>query len=460
LNNARPLHWPSVFQFVLSALAALGQFSIAAMLTLAGLLELIQGGFLGLETTQSFMMAASLLLTGMLVLPSAWYALRRLNRPNEPPPTPRKKGWLIPTLLLIFFLPPALLVGNLIARNDQVSWLLLPALNVLVVGLPIYWLVFISKRGLPGGSPQRQWGIFASGLILGPSIILVIEFLGLFMLGGIGMLAMIANPRLQQEVFFIVSRIPHAEPDPQVWLNILSPLLQKPLVIFSIFSFGAVIVPLVEEAFKPIGLWLLAGRRFTPAEGFVGGLLSGAGFALFENLGNASTGGETWALLVGTRITTALLHILTSGLTGWALSHALTRGRYFRLAFVYTLAVILHGIWNGLGIGSFWIDTFTPLSNQSINVDLVNSLVVIALGCLTAMNFILLLAFSRGLRKNLERTGISHGTTAEESNLSATVPPEPEMKLESDGMMSDPSDFTSPSEDIPPQEPTQKYKED
>jgi RsiW-degrading membrane proteinase PrsW (M82 family) len=83
----------------------------------------------------------------------------------------------------------------------------------------------------------------------------------------------------------------------------------------------------------------------TPVEGFTAGLLSGAGYALFESLALAS-GGEQWAALVFARIGTAGIHILTTGLTGWALVLAWRRRRFLRLAATYVFVVSVHGVWN------------------------------------------------------------------------------------------------------------------
>ena len=94
----------------------------------------------------------------------------------------------------------------------------------------------------------------------------------------------------------------------------------------------------------------MAGRNLTPAEGFTAGVLSGAGFALFENLGNASIGGEGWSTLVTVRISTVLLHVLTTGLTGWALASAWREKRYLRLGLAFTVSIALHGMWNGMAV--------------------------------------------------------------------------------------------------------------
>jgi RsiW-degrading membrane proteinase PrsW (M82 family) len=107
---------------------------------------------------------------------------------------------------------------------------------------------------------------------------------------------------------------------------------------------------MIEEIFKPIGVWFLVGQRISPAQGFGYGVISGAGFALFENLGNTSNGGDAWALLATSRISTLLLHCFTAGLVGWGLASAWTQRRYLRLAATYAIAVLVHGLWNGMAV--------------------------------------------------------------------------------------------------------------
>jgi hypothetical protein len=259
--------------------------------------------------------------------------------------------------------------------------------------------VMTGKRSLGGGSAQRQWGIFASGLVLGPIIILGIELLALLVVSMVGLIVIMRDPALMHEFSLIITRLTYAQPDQEVLLRILIPILKQPAVLAGIFGFAAVLVPLIEEALKPFGLWLMAGRRLTPAEGFVGGLISGAGFAFFENLFSTSAGGVTWALLASSRITTAMLHVLASGLVGWGLAHAWSRGRYFRLAFTYALAVTLHGMWNSLGIASFIVPYLDSPALKTLNLESLDGLIVIGLGLLALFNFILYLGFNRSLRR-------------------------------------------------------------
>lgn len=150
------------------------------------------------------------------------------------------------------------------------------------------------------------------------------------------------------ELSILADRLRQAGNSPQLIAHIISPYLKDPLVIFSAFTFAAVIVPLIEEAIKPLGVWFLAGSRLTPAEGFTAGILCGAGYALVESLTLSADSGNDWVSLVFARIGTAVVHILTSGLTGWALASAWREKRYFRLGVTYLGAVLLHGLWNGL----------------------------------------------------------------------------------------------------------------
>src|SRR4030095_3220829 len=120
----------------------------------------------------------------------------------------------------------------------------------------------------------------------------------------------------------------------------------------------AILVPALEEIFKPLGVWLLAGKLKSPAQGFTLGALSGAGYALIETIGVSSQTVE-WASLLFSRIGTGVLHITTSALMGAAIVLAWRERRYLWLLGIYILAVALHGLWNALAITY----TFSSLVN-------------------------------------------------------------------------------------------------
>ena len=131
---------------------------------------------------------------------------------------------------------------------------------------------------------------------------------------------------------------------------LLEPYLSNPKVLALAIGYIAVLVPLMEEIVKPIGVWLFARQIPTPAEGFVLGALSGAAYGLVESLGVSNVSGADWVTLVAARMGTGLLHIGASGLMGWGIVSMVQERRYLRGLLAYLGAVSLHGVWNGMTI--------------------------------------------------------------------------------------------------------------
>ena len=391
-------HWPSVFQFGLSLLAFINLFSFAVALAGLGLLQVYDSSILVYETLPIFLISAGTALSSLLLLPSAWYALLRLiGRPVvEPGRLGRVAQSLTKPVLLLLAIILAVLLGDFVSRSARLDWVLLPPLHVLAVGLPVLLLAYLGYRGLPTGSLQRSWGVFASGLVLGPLLTLGAELFAILVLLVLAGIYISMRPDLIQELVGLGEQLEQFRDAPERALPLVSPYLSQPAVIFTAFGFTAGIVPLIEELFKPVGVWLLAGRRLSAAEGFVSGVLSGAGFALFENLAFTSTGGE-WTASVILRMGTGLLHILTAGLTGWALALAWSHRRYLRLVVIFFCAVLLHAVWNSLAL----VTTVSILSLPAqIDTQSLASLAGVALLVITFVSFAILLGLNRALRKD------------------------------------------------------------
>jgi hypothetical protein len=402
-RSAYSFNWTSLFQLVFSALAAFFLMGVAALIALSSMIQFYTQGSGNQDLTQSFMIASSLAFVGVLILPSAWYAWKNISSPGPERSIKKEpQGFgLILTMLVLVAIPGALWLGNWVSQNDQLGWFILPFLNIIVNGLAMLWLVYIGIRGLNLGPPRHVWGIFSMGLVVSPVIILMIE---LFALVGFGILAFLwgtLTPEISNQFQVLIFHIQNVAPNPEAILHILMPLLLKPGILFLAFSFISVIVPIIEETFKPTGLWFLARQKLSPAQGFAYGVLCGAGFGLFENLGNTSAGGDTWALLASTRITTLLLHCLTTGLVGWALASAWSEKRYLRLGITYAFAIIVHGLWNGMAV----LSAISSLEGQ-VNINLpsnlpqIGNLATIGIIILGAINLILYISFNAGLRNS------------------------------------------------------------
>jgi hypothetical protein len=274
------------------------------------------------------------------------------------------------SLFSIILWPVIIGAGVLASRLTSLSWLLLPPFNLLAVGLPILWILSIGRRSLASGSPLRHWASFSVGVVLTPVLSFILEAL---LLAGVGVLAVILlaqNPSAAAEANRLVQRIINSNGDTETITRSLRPILSNPAVLFAGLAMMSGLIPMIEELLKPLPAWLLGRRLQTPAEGFVAGLLGGAGYALAESLGaSGAFDSNQWLGVVIGRAGTDLLHILTSGLMGLALYYAFQKGKYLRLVLTYLLVIVIHGSWNFFslwaGIYPFIIPTAPALTAAS-----------------------------------------------------------------------------------------------
>jgi len=144
-----------------------------------------------------------------------------------------------------------------------------------------------------------------------------------------------------------------ANPDPwSVTLDdeIIMWLIDEPWVILLILGYIVLVVPIIEEAVKTLAIWPLLRHRLTPAAAFIGGVLGGAGYGLFEAL-FLTQPGSLWATTMIARIGATLIHTFTAGVASWGLAHAVRERRWGRLGLAYFTAVGMHALWNAAAIG-------------------------------------------------------------------------------------------------------------
>jgi hypothetical protein len=387
------------------ALSLLAAFGLAIGAALAILFGLLVGVGLRSASTADpqmqllamFMLAGGLTTCALLLLPSAFYAWQRLSgRPVRRFPTlPR---FFRPNILILA-LPLVLLLGYEVAKVPAISWLFLPLLHVLAVGLPVLWIVSLAIRNLPLGSPQRLWGVFGSGLVLGPMLIMGLEIAALIGFVLIGILFLINQPGLMEQLSAMLESLQQGVTSQEELIQMLLPWLSRPGVILAVIAFAALIVPMIEESVKPIGVWLLAGFKLSPAAGFAAGALSGAGYAFFESLALAGSGAD-WTVSTITRIPTAVIHILNTALMGWALVLAWREKRYANLALIYLIVILIHGTWNGLALVSAVDSLLTQqgLPSPFAFLTWLGPIAPFLLGGMTIGAFTLLLWMNRRLR--------------------------------------------------------------
>lgn len=335
----------SLLQFGFSATFAVIFWGVGGVLALVGVFQFFEGGISEEFDLSFFLFAAGMGFLGGIMLLAAYFSLMGSLGRNVRLPSwaswknAGKKIWIFPIVFPI---------GYFVAINPDVAWFLLPPLHVIAVGLPILWFLSIGGRNLAGGSPQSLLGVFSVGLVFVPFIVILLEIvIGVIFLAFI--IALLAEqPGFMEGLTGLIDTIRASPlPAPETMFPFLKTyLVQSPVLLIGLFFIGGM-VPLVEEFFKPIGLLFLNRRDITPMKGFLAGMVSGAAFALFETMFQVVQGRE-WVLLIGGRMGTSLVHIVTTGIVGWGYALFVLERGYLRLIVHYLVAVCIHAIWNGV----------------------------------------------------------------------------------------------------------------
>lgn len=283
--------------------------------------------------------AAAVAAVALLGLPLLWQAWLRL-RGVAPPPWRTQRWWIGAALLVV---PALLLVGHLLSSarglptvlREPLLWLALSAFAALLLAL--------ATDGWSGLSRLRAWGHLVSGSWVATTLAMGLTVLAVFVIlvFGVVLLAALAPEELRE--LMRLARNPAALANTaqlMAWAT-------RPYVIAGALLIAAVVVPLIEELVKPIGVWVLWSRRPAPMAAYVGGALGGLGFALFEAFINSvNVGSDQWAGFIVGRLGTTVMHVWASALTGWGIGQ-LFAGQWLRAVLAYLSAVLVHGLWNG-----------------------------------------------------------------------------------------------------------------
>ena len=401
-------HWLSLFQVLLSGLGFLAFSAAGVLLLLLGLMARLGGSSMATQSLPFFSLGWICGLVSVLLAPSIVLSVMRLM--NTPLPAWHWGGEYRVAWLVMLAWPLAILAGTYLSRTGTLDWLFLPPLQLLAVGLPLWWLIELGRRGLPGNSPQRTWGLLSTGLLVSPAVAMLAELAAITGVLVMAVLWLSSQPGTAQQITLLAQRLANAGTDPEVILRILRPAAMQPSVLISVLLVASGLIPLIEELIKPLGLWVLVGKKLTPSQGFLAGLISGAAFALLESLTSlANPSGQAWLTLVLGRTGTGILHSVTTALMGWALASTWRDGRYLRLAGVYPLAVGLHSLWNLFGLLMALPVFLGPASVTGLVAVFLRlgQIAPLALLVLGALLFLILLGSNRRLRAESGKIGSS-----------------------------------------------------
>lgn len=399
----------TIAQLVVSLGGALASLTGIGFVFIADRYLQVQTGISRTSGMQSNLLIWLLLLLGISSLPSIVLSIRWLKG-IEPKQIDSNRWMTVANLLLVLW-AGALISGQFLQRNGSQAALLI-GVNLFVIALPLAWLLGFSLRKIKTGTWKRFWGAATGTFFLTLPLIILVE--GVILVGAVLAISAYAStvPGLQN-VLSKLSQLSTASPDQiDALINQITPVITTPGALYALlFAFG-LLIPLVEELFKPLMVWIFARRNLTPGQGFALGLISGASFALIESLFAISAAGGTDYLSIALgRTGTGLLHTFNTGMMGWALASTWRDGKELRLALTYGGAALLHGTWNSLaivmGFGSLPLKLQTGFSSIAASSPWI-------LGLLAVWMLTILFVMNRKLADEENRPLTSDSTSSED----------------------------------------------
>jgi hypothetical protein len=387
-------HIPSLLGLLLFTFVGILALGLAALLGTVTLIKTMTG--VQMEVRELTLIAVAIF-EALLLLAAGYVSLQKfLQKPcADVASTFSIKAWQI--LLCLVVAGAAIWLGSLVLENEPVNWLLLPILTLPAVFLPIVVLFGLGSRGITLGPRWRVWNILGISMTLVPFLTFLLEVLVVLFVLFVVILYISSQPALMAQVERLSLQVYTIGNDPEALLQLVAPLLLRPGLMAISVLFFSVLIPMVEELVKPLGVWLFGNQISTPAQGFALGALCGAAFALLETFG-VSAQSEDWSTVLLSRLGTDILHVTTAALMGAAIVYAIQERRYLRLLGFYVLCVFLHGLWNGLAIlFTFSSVAGTYLPNNPLNG--LDSLLVVALGLLAIFLLTLLFFSNRRMKK-------------------------------------------------------------
>jgi hypothetical protein len=325
---------------------------------------------------------------------SAVFHLQGRSMPGLKPSTQR----IIRVALIVVWILSIL--GVLLISRFQALNLITSLLIIPLVLVPILFFFWIGARNLSLGNRPRVWGAVAFNFSIMMPVVLLAELVLLFFIFIIAAVWLAGQPELLSQIMMYADQISNGLMEPLEAEQLITDLISRPIFLNGSILVVAILVPLLEELFKPMAIWFLAGKHLTPSQGFVGGLIGGACFAMLESLGAVGIPAESeWLMLLFGRTGTGLLHVTLSGLVGWGFASAFYNRNWGRAIATYLGAVTIHGLWNFFALLS-GIVPILPISEEMNNLPvLLGQIGVFVLVALFVINLVLLFSVNRQLQQ-------------------------------------------------------------
>jgi len=283
---------------------------------------------------------------GLCGLPGLWTAVRGMKDSSRAPGKAGKR-WS----LALLGLPLALLSNHAAYQLDVLPVVLGPLSNLLTASFAATLCIQLVRHYSPPISQRRQWGQFLTGVYITPPLILLLELAALIPIAAVMAAAVMTGPLAPPTIETLLD--PGFNPR-DYWDQASLQKAFNPTGIALLLAYLGLIVPMIEEAIKTAGIWLIFRRISNAGEAYLAGALVGAGYGLFEAL-LLSQPGPDWLMVGLLRIGATFFHAAAAAFTTWGLYKAVHSGKWWIAAATYTTAVLLHGIWNLNAILMSWL---------------------------------------------------------------------------------------------------------
>ncbi len=284
----------------------------------------------------------------LIGLPSAIISIRAIQGRETPLLNPPK----LKLRYVVLLFPLILLLGYFTLEKPDRITVLNPIVHIVAAAIPALFAILLVLRHSPRVSQRRFWG----SLFIGTWIIPISAIIAELVLMIVAMTTLFFRSMSTAEGQALLESLSN----PENWasesmIESYAALLDQPIVIISIVVFVCVLVPLIEESLKSTVILPILGRKPSPSESFLSGVLGGVGFAFVEAILLTPTGTD-WTQTMFTRGAATMMHTFTAGMTCWGIGQAITYKRWKRFLGAFAIAVTMHGLWNaaaiGIGIGT------------------------------------------------------------------------------------------------------------
>ena len=387
----------AISQVVISSLGFLSSLIGGGLLLVFGFFSRMIDPLTAIDTGLMLVIGWTSLLIAAAFIPALISAVFHLQGRSMPALKPTTLRIIQVALIVVWIIS---ILGVLLISRFQALNLITSLLIIPLVLVPILFFFWIGARNLSLGNRPRVWGAVAFNFSIMMPVVLIAELVLFFFIFIIAAVWLTGQLELLPQIMMYAEQISNGLMDPLEAEQLITDLVSRPIFLNGSILVVAVLVPLIEELFKPMAIWFLAGKRLTPSQGFVGGLIGGACFAMLESLGAVVIPAESeWLMLLFGRTGTGLLHVTLSGLVGWGFASAFYIRNWGRAIFTYLLAVTIHGLWNFFALLS-GIVPILPISEEMNNLPvLLGQMGVFVLVALFVINLVLLFSVNRQLQQ-------------------------------------------------------------